>query len=276
MEPVAPAVGIRPALVALRDVREGLHLFWEKFNDDDAFFLAGGIAWGVLFALVPLLALGIGLTGFVLSARYADPTEAVVALFAGAMPATGAAGSFADILRDLVGEVMANRTGLTVVGALVFVWLATRLSGSLRSALFRVFDTGVRRGIVHGKLFDILAVVAGTVAWMLGTPPNTGDVDPAPATSAASPSTSPRASASPTPDQTASPPPTVTAVVGYGEGVEGGTGGTVMAVSTSDKLVDALLTEGPRIVRFDVPATGSAGMVTFRGLGVVRSKPTTS
>jgi membrane protein len=163
VEPVAPAVGIRPALVALRDVREGLHLFWEKFNDDDAFFLAGGIAWGVLFALVPLLALGIGLTGFVLSARYADPTEAVVALFAGAMPATGAAASFADILRNLVGEVMANRTGLTVVGALVFVWLATRLSGSLRSALFRVFDTGVRRGIVHGKLFDILAVVAGVL-----------------------------------------------------------------------------------------------------------------
>ena len=71
---------------ALRDLREGLRLFWQKFNDDDAFFLAGGIAWGLLFALVPLLALGIGLTGFVLSARFDDPTQAVVALFAGAMP----------------------------------------------------------------------------------------------------------------------------------------------------------------------------------------------
>ena len=163
MEPVAAAADTRPGLASLRDVRDGLHLFWEKFNDDDAFFLAGGIAWGVLFALVPLLALGIGLTGFVLSARYDDPTEAVVALFAGAMPQTGAAASFADILRNLVGEVMANRAGLTVVGALVFVWLATRLSGSLRSALFLVFEVGVRRGIVHGKLFDILAVVTGVL-----------------------------------------------------------------------------------------------------------------
>jgi len=147
----------------MRDVREGLRMFWEKFNDDDAFFLAGGIAWGALFALVPLLALGIGLTGFVLSARFDDPTQAVVALFAGAMPETGAAASFADLLRNLVSEVMANRAGLTVVGALVFVWLATRLSGSVRSALFRVFEVGVRRGIVHGKLFDVLAVMTGVL-----------------------------------------------------------------------------------------------------------------
>jgi membrane protein len=138
-------------------------MFWQKFNDDDAFFLAGGIAWGVLIALVPLLALGIGLTGFVLSARFDDPTEAVVELFAGAMPQTSAAASFADVLRNLVVEVTANRAGLTLVGALVFIWLATRLSGSVRSALFRVFEVGVRRGIVHGKLFDVLAVVTGVL-----------------------------------------------------------------------------------------------------------------
>jgi membrane protein len=148
---------------ALRDLREGLRMFWQKFNDDDAFFLAGGIAWGVLFALVPLLALGIGLTGFVLSARFDDPTQAVVELFAGAMPQTSAAASLADVLRNLVVEVTANRAGLTLVGALVFIWLATRLSGSLRSALFRVFEVGVRRGMVHGKLFDVLAVVTGVL-----------------------------------------------------------------------------------------------------------------
>jgi membrane protein len=79
------------------------------------------------------------------------------------MPETGAAANFADLLRNLVSEVMANRAGLTLVGALVFVWLATRLSGSVRSALFRVFEVGVRRGIVHGKLFDVLAVVTGVL-----------------------------------------------------------------------------------------------------------------
>ena len=163
MDPEAPAADPRRAPTGLADLHEGFRLFWEKFNDDDAFFLAGGIAWGLLFALVPLLALGIGLTGFVLSARFDDPTEAVVALFAGAMPQTAATASLADLLRNLVTEVTANRAGLTLVGALVFVWLATRLSGSVRSALFRVFEVGVRRGIVHGKLFDVVAVVTGVL-----------------------------------------------------------------------------------------------------------------
>jgi membrane protein len=143
--------------------REFFRLLWEKFDDDDAFFLSAGIAWGVLFALVPLLALGIGLTGFVLSARFDDPTQAVVALFAGQLPEAGAAANFADLLRNLVAEVMVNRTGLTVVGALVFIWLATRLSGSLRSSLFRVFEVGVRRGLVHGKLYDVLVVIVGVI-----------------------------------------------------------------------------------------------------------------
>ena len=151
----------------MTSVTEFFRLFWQKFGDDDAFFLSAGIAWGVLFALVPLLALGIGVTGYVLSARFDDPTQAVIALFAGQLPETGAGASLADLLRNLVSEVMANRTGLTVVGALVFVWLATRLSGSLRSALFRVFEVGVRRGLVHGKAFDIGVVLVGLVLMTL-------------------------------------------------------------------------------------------------------------
>jgi membrane protein len=152
---------------AFREVRAFFRLFFEKFGDDDAFFLAGGIAWGILFALVPFLALGIGVTGFVLSARFDDPTQAVLSLVEDAMPQTGAAAGFADILRNLVTEVTANRTSLTLFGALVFLWLATRLSGSLRGALYRVFDTGVRRGIVHGKLFDIGVVIVGVSLVML-------------------------------------------------------------------------------------------------------------
>src|SRR5690348_11012261 len=113
MDDGAVPVEAPPARAGLRVAREFVKLFWEKFDDDDAFFLAAGIAWGVLFALVPLLTLGIGLTGFVLSARFSDPTQAVVALFAGAMPETGAAANFAELLRSLVTEVMVNRAGLT-------------------------------------------------------------------------------------------------------------------------------------------------------------------
>ena len=96
---------------------------WAKIERDDAFMLAGAIAWGVLFAIIPILALGIGLTGFVLSARFDDPTDAVVGLFARNLPQ--GQDELARALHDLVQEVMSSRAGLTIAGSLVFVWLAT-------------------------------------------------------------------------------------------------------------------------------------------------------
>lgn len=136
---------------------------WAKIEKDDAFLLAGAIAWGVLFAIIPILALGIGLTGFVLSARFDDPTDAVVGLFARNLPQGQAQDELARILHDMVQEVMSSRTGLTIAGSLIFIWLATRLSGTLRSTLATVFETSRRRNIVHGKAFDVVAVLIGVV-----------------------------------------------------------------------------------------------------------------
>lgn len=143
--------------------REFLRLLWEKADDDDALFIAAAIAWGVLFALVPLLALGIGLTGFVLSARFDDPTDAVVALFARVLPEGEPGARLAELLHTLLEEVMVNRAGLTLIGSVVFIWFASRLSGSLRSALFQIFEVGVRRGLVAGKIFDMVAASLGVV-----------------------------------------------------------------------------------------------------------------
>jgi len=137
--------------------------FWRKFEGDDAFLLAAALAWGVLFAVVPFIALGIGLTGFVLSARFNDPTDAVVALFARNLPPGQAGQDLARVLQNLMAEIMDNRTGLTIAGSLFFVWLATRLSGTLRSVLATVFETSKRRNIVHGKAFDVAAVLIGVV-----------------------------------------------------------------------------------------------------------------
>lgn len=147
----------------LASSREFLRLLWEKADDDDALFIAAAIAWGLLFALVPLLALGIGLTGFVLSARFEDPTDAVVTLFARVLPEGEPGARLAELLHQLLADVMGNRTGLTILGSVVFIWFASRLSGSLRSALYKVFEVGVRRGLVVGKLFDMLVVSLGVV-----------------------------------------------------------------------------------------------------------------
>jgi hypothetical protein len=111
----------------------------------------------------------------------------------------------------------------------------------------------------------LVAVVGAALAWAFLTPPDGGDVGGRPSNAAgsssavngsASPESSASAGASPMPEPTAAPP-AVTTVVGYGSRVQGGAGGPVAEVATSEQLVDALLASGPRIVRFDVPDTGA-------------------
>jgi len=123
--------------------------------------MAGAIAFNVLIALFPLLILGIGLTGFALSTRFDDPTGAVVSLVLDAFPAAGV--DLAGFVRGLTDGLVAQRTGLTVVGLVFFVLLATRLVGTVRITLREIFDIGKRRGLIEGKLFDIAVVVIGVV-----------------------------------------------------------------------------------------------------------------
>jgi membrane protein len=155
------------ALLLCRDEPLMPHRFagsvWKKMGEDDAFLLASAIAWEVLFAGVSFLALGVGVTGYFLSARFDDPAAAVLQLFASNFPQGETGEALSRLLSSVVNEIMNSRTGLTVAGSLIFVWLATRLSATLRRSLARVFDTEDRRGIVHGKLFDIGAVLVGVI-----------------------------------------------------------------------------------------------------------------
>lgn len=138
---------------------------WEKADEDEVLFMAGAIAFNVLIALFPLLVLGVGLTGFVLRARFEDPTAAVVALLVDTMPEAGV--DLTGLLGDLVSGLVEQRTGLTVVGLAFFVLIATRLVGTLRIVLREIFDIGQRRGILAGKLFDVSVVLLGLALLML-------------------------------------------------------------------------------------------------------------
>jgi len=142
-------------------VPEFLLRLWQKSVEDEVFFMAGAIAFNVLIALVPLLILGIGLTGFVLSARFGDPTDAILALVADNLPQAGEGVALVEAFRAPVSSLVERRTGFTVFGALFLVWVSTRLVATLRIALREIFDLGRQRGVLMGKLFDIQAVLIG-------------------------------------------------------------------------------------------------------------------
>jgi membrane protein len=126
---------------------------WKKGGEDDLFFLAGGVAYNILLAGVPFFLLLIAGIGYVLNKPEADSTRDVVEFLGRLLPVGNGDGtSFLDpILRDVVRT--RGRVGL--LSAAAFVWFSTRLFGTLRSVLQRVFALGHGRGIVVGKLYDV-------------------------------------------------------------------------------------------------------------------------
>ncbi|MHB1311718.1 MAG: YihY/virulence factor BrkB family protein [Gemmatimonadaceae bacterium] len=126
---------------------------WDKGGEDDLFFLAGGVAYSILLAGVPFFLLLIAGAGFALNKTQADSTRAVVEFLGRLLPVgAGDNSTFLDpILRDVVRT--SGRVGL--VSAAAFVWFSTRLFGTLRSVLVRVFELGQGRGIVVGKVYDV-------------------------------------------------------------------------------------------------------------------------
>jgi membrane protein len=134
---------------------------WNKAGDDDIFFLAGGIAFNFLLAAIPFLLLLISVFGFVLQATVEDPQAAAVAYIMDILPTSP---RVIEFTREMVGQVVGERTRFGILGILLLVWVSTRLIGSLRSALRLVFDIRENRGIIAGKIFDAKMVfVAGTL-----------------------------------------------------------------------------------------------------------------
>jgi len=142
-------------------LREFARRLAEKCDDDEVFFMAGSIAFNLGLALFPLLILGIGIAGIVL-ARFGDPTQYVLDLVTNNLPqATGV--DLTALIESMTTGLLEGRIGYTVAGSVFLLWVATRLSGSLRVALREIFDIGVKRNPVHGKLFDIAAVIVGVL-----------------------------------------------------------------------------------------------------------------
>lgn len=123
--------------------------------------MAGALAFNVALGLIPLLVLGIGLTGFVL-ARLGDPTGQVQALLQGVLPTVEGL-ELDALVGQLTDSLMEGRAGYTLAGSVVLLFIATRLSGSVRVALRETFDLSAKRHPIRGKLVDVVATLVGVV-----------------------------------------------------------------------------------------------------------------
>ena len=140
-----------------------LRRVFKKAEQDQIFFMGGAIAFNVLVAIVPLALAAVGVAGFFLQAREdVNPAEPVVQYLLQVLPPVSPA--FAEYMNTTLNEIISQSTGLFTIGTIIFAWLATRLVGTLRSALREIFDIQQDRGILAGKFFDLQMVfVAGTL-----------------------------------------------------------------------------------------------------------------
>ena len=140
-------------------VRDYTRRVFQAFGDDNGFFLAGGVAFSLLLALVPLVLLLVVGLSFALGRQPEQAMETVVDLSQRFLPPNAFEAS--AVLRTMVEDVLRTRGAVGVGALLGFLWTSTRLFGSLRAVLSIVLDR-TERGIVAGKLFDVVASFATT------------------------------------------------------------------------------------------------------------------
>jgi membrane protein len=150
-----------------RRTRDFLLRVLSKAEEDNIFFMAGAITFNLLVALFPLILLFMGISGFVLTSRFPDPASVLIPFLLGNLPTVGGEVDLVARVQGVIDSLLAERASLSMVGFLVFVWISTRLVGTLRTALREVFDFSHGRGIIRGKLFDAKMVFVGGLLFIL-------------------------------------------------------------------------------------------------------------
>jgi membrane protein len=153
-----PLTGFRERVEPWWDI---VRRVWNQSAEDNVPFLAGGLAFNILLALVPFVLLLITGLSFLLGSEPAEAATTVTELVERLLPTD--APSAGELLRGVITDVLSTRGAVTIYSAIGFAWFSTRLFGSLRSVLALIFD-GSDRSIVVGKVFDFVATIVATFA----------------------------------------------------------------------------------------------------------------
>jgi membrane protein len=144
----------RRILTSVRSIVRDARAVATSFGDDECPFLAGAVAFQIFFATIPLLALIVGVLGFVYGSERAQ--QQLVELIRDIYPSATAQET--RIARQLV-DGRAISLSIGIVGTL----LATgAIHSALDKALAAVLGTGGKRGFVRGnaEAFAFVAVIA--------------------------------------------------------------------------------------------------------------------
>lgn len=142
-------------------LRSVVRRVYERSADDNVFFLASGVTFGVVLAAIPFFLLLLSLPSLLLGGSHELFQAEAMRWLWRLLPVTAP-----EIQRELAAQLqpIAESAGsIGLISTVAFAWFATRLFGALRTALDEVFDIEDRRSIVRGKIVDLQLVLASTV-----------------------------------------------------------------------------------------------------------------
>ena len=136
---------------------------FKRVHDDELALIASGIAFNGILCSLPLFLLFTSLLGVLLrnsTLALQHIGEVVDAVFPGELSAL----KIKDMLKQVVGDIIAYRTSFGLFGAVVLVWTGTSLFSAIRSALRHVYRIKFSKNLVVSVLEDIAWVfVAGAL-----------------------------------------------------------------------------------------------------------------
>ncbi|MEA1997241.1 MAG: YihY/virulence factor BrkB family protein [Gemmatimonadota bacterium] len=118
-----------------------------KFLQDDALFLASGLAFSLMICTIPLILIIFAIAGFALSGSVALWDNTVLYLQQ-IIPVSS------ERILGHTQSFIRGRKLIGIIGLVGLAFTATRLFAAVRTVLDCVFEVTHVRGIIHGKIFD--------------------------------------------------------------------------------------------------------------------------
>ncbi|MCK5132449.1 MAG: YihY/virulence factor BrkB family protein [Candidatus Sabulitectum sp.] len=128
------------------------HRFYLEWGRDNVYFGAAAIAFNVLVTLIPLTVLIFQFSALAVMGDLSFREEFMNWL-TGLNPFVPEA-----IIADLENAVLGGGSTISIIGFVTLLWMVSRLFGTIRTALDKVFEAPGRH-IVWGKLYDFLLAI---------------------------------------------------------------------------------------------------------------------
>ena len=134
-------------------VRQFVAQTWKALGDDDVMFLASGVSFNLLLAVIPFVLLLASVSILFLGSTPDSAADVALSFLDRLLPSKS--WTEGDHVRDAVRDIARVSSSVTLYSSIGFLWFSTRVFSSMRSVFQRTFDVPNERGILHGKLFDI-------------------------------------------------------------------------------------------------------------------------